>query len=200
MTKKITFYLKKSKLFLMMIGFFSIFLLTSACHWDQDEDKIADNKVLLLKFSDDTNDFIEGKEYKSFNKTDEFTLNVTKENHANGIITNVTYAQTNALLLKASTLPLPAKGQIIIPEDFSAADTFARVETDDFVLPKNGYKELESYILDESYFIDMWSKIQSLLKVREYLNSNPEQQIQIFFHQHSIENNTEGNWIFILKN
>lgn len=200
MTKKITFYLKKSKLFLMMIGFFSIFLLTSACHWDQEEDKIADNKVLLLKFSDDTNDFIEGKEYKSFNKTDEFTLNVTKENHANEIITNVTYAQTNALLLKASTLPLPAKGQIIIPEDFSAADTFARVETDDFVLPKNGYKELESYILDESYFIDMWSKIQSLVKVREYLNSNPEQQIQIFFHQHSIENNTEGNWIFILKN
>ena len=200
MTKKITFYLKKSKLFLMMIGFFSIFLLTSACHWDQDEDKIADNKVLLLKFSDDTNDFIEGKEYKSFNKTHEFTLNVTKENHANEIITNVTYAQTNALLLKASTLPLPAKGQIIIPEDFSAADTFARVETNDFVSPKNGYKELESYILDESYFIDMWSKIQSLVKVREYLNSNPEQQIQIFFHQHSIENNTKGNWIFILKN
>lgn len=200
MTKTITSHLKKSKLHLMIVGFLSIFILTSACHWDQDEDKIADNKVLVLKFSDDTNDFIKGKEYKSFNKTDEFTLNVTKESNANKIITNITYAQANALVLKTSTVPLPAKGQIIIPEDFSAEHTFARVETNDFVAPKNGYKELESYILDESHFIDLWSKVQSLVKVREYLRSNPEQQIQIFFHQHSIENNTEGNWIFILKN
>jgi len=200
MTKTITSYLKKSKLYLMVVGFFSIFFLTSACHCDQEEDKIADNKVLVLKFNDNTNDFIEGKEYKSFNKTDEFTLNVTKESNANEVITNITYAQTNALVLKTSTVPLPGKGQILIPEDFSSADTFARVETNDYVAPKNGYKELESYILDESHFSDLWSKIQSLVKVREYLRSNPEQQIQIFFHQHSLEKNTEGNWIFILKN
>jgi len=200
MTKTITSYLKKSKLYLMVVGFFSIFFLTSACHWDQDEDKIADNKVLVLKFSDDTDDFIKGKEYRSFNKTDEFTLNVTKESNANEVITNITYAQTNALVLKTSTVPLPAKGQILIPEDFISEHSFARVETNDFVAPKNGYKELESYNLEESHFIEMWTKIQSLVKVREYLRSNPEQQIQIFFHQHSIENNTEGNWIFILKN
>ena len=199
MTKKITFHLKKSKFYLMIVGFFSIFFLTSACHWDQDEDKIADNKILILKFSDDTNDFIEGKEYKSFNKTDQFTVTVSKETNPNEIITNVTYKETNALLLRASTLPLPEKGEIIIPQDFSPANTFARVETNDFVTPQNGYKEVESYILDESHFIDLWAKIQSLVKVHEYLKSNPNQQIQVFFHQHSIEN-TQGNWIFILKN
>lgn len=199
MTKKITFHLKKSKFYLMIVGFFSIFFLTSACHWDQGEDKIADNKVLILKFSHDTNDFIEGKEYKSFNKTDQFSLTVSKETNPDEIITNVTYTETNALLLKASTLPFPEKGQIIIPQDFIHATTFERVETNDFVTPKNGYREVESYVLDESHFIDLWSKIQSLVKVREYLQSNPEQQIQVFFHQHSIEN-IQGNWIFILKN
>lgn len=177
-----------------------MFILTSACHWDQDEDKIADNKVLILKFSDDTNDFIKAKEYKSFHKTDQFSLTVSKETNPNEIITNITYTETNALILKASTLLSPEKGKIIIPQDFSNADTFARVETNDFVSPKNGYKTLESYNLDESHFIEMWTKIQSLVKVREYLNSNPNQQIQVFFHQHSIENNTDGNWIFILKN
>ena len=199
MTKKITFHLKKSKFYLMIVGFFSIFFLTSACHWDQDEDKIADNKVLILKFSDDTNDFIEGKEYKSFNKTDKFTVTVSKETTPDEIITNVTYTETNALLLKALTLPLPEKGKIIIPQDFNNATAFERVETNDFVTPQNGYEEVESYILDESHFIDMWYKIQSLVKVREYLKSNPDQQIQVFFHQHSIEN-SQGNWIFILKN
>ena len=199
MTKKITFHLKKSKFYLMIVGFFSIFFLTSACHWDQDEDKIADNKVLILKFSHDTNDFIEGKEYKSFNKTDKFTVTVSKETTPDEIITNVTYTETNALLLKALTLPLPEKGKIIIPQDFNNATAFERVETNDFVTPQNGYEEVESYILDESHFIDLWSKIQSLVKVREYLKSNPDQQIQVFFHQHSIEN-SEGNWIFILKN
>lgn len=200
MIKRITLHLKKSKLFLILVGFLSIFLLTSACHWDQDEDKVADNKVLLLKFSDDTNDSVKVKEYKFFNNTDQFTLTVTKQNNTYEIITDVRYKETNALQLKVSTLLLPAKGKIMIPEDFSSADTFARVETNDFVLAKNGYKELESYTLAESHFIDLWSKVQSLAKVREYLRSNPEQQIQIFFHQHSIENNTEGNWIFILKN
>lgn len=200
MTRKITSYLKKSKLYLIIVGFFSMFILTSACHWDQDEDKIADNKVLILKFSDDTNDFIKAKEYKSFHKTDQFSLTVSKETNPNEIITNITYTETNALILKASTLLSPEKGKIIIPQDFSNADTFARVETNDFVSPKNGYKTLESYNLDESHFIEMWTKIQSLVKVREYLNSNPNQQIQVFFHQHSIENNTDGNWIFILKN
>ena len=199
MTKKITFHLKKSKFYLMILGFFSIFFLTSACHWDQDEDKIADNKVLILKFSDDTNDFIEGKEYKSFNKTDKFTVTVSKETTPDEIITNVTYTETNALLLKALTLPLPEKGKIIIPQDFNNATAFERVETNDFVTPQNGYEEVESYILDESHFIDLWAKIQSLVKVREYLKSNPNQQIQVFFHQHSIEN-SQGNWIFILKN
>ncbi len=199
MTKKITFHLKKSKFYLMIVGFFSIFFLTSACHWDQDEDKIADNKVLILKFSHDTNDFIEGKEYKSFNKTDQFTITVSKETTPDEIITNVTYIETNALLLKTSTLRLPEKGKIIIPQDFSNATAFERVETNDFVTPQNGYEEVEAYILNESHFIDLWAKIQSLVKVREYLKSNPNQQIQVFFHQHSIES-SQGNWIFILKN
>lgn len=199
MTKKITFHLKKSKFYLMIVGFFSIFFLTSACHWDQDEDKIADNKVLILKFSHDTNDFIEGKEYKSFNKTDQFTVTVSKETNPDEIITNVTYTETNALLLKTSTLRLPEKGKIIIPQDFSNATAFERVETNDFVTPQNGYEQVEAYILNESHFIDMWSKIQSLVKVREYLKSNPNQLIQVFFHQHSIEY-SQGNWIFILKN
>ena len=87
----------------------------------------------------------------------------------------------------------------MIPQNFINATAFERVETNDFVTPQNGYKEVESYVLDESHFIDMWAKIQSLVKVREYLKSNPNQQIQVFFHQHSIEN-TAGNWIFFLKN
>src|SRR5690606_3154047 len=132
MTKNSIHILSKSKLYLIIVGFCGAFVLTSACHCDDEEEKIANNKVLLLKFHEDSYDFIEAKEYKSFNTTNQFSLNVLKENDTKNTITNVTYKETYALLLKVSTVPLPEKGKVIIPSDFAHANTFEHVTTNDY--------------------------------------------------------------------
>ncbi len=194
--------LRKTKIITLLAGIFSIFLLTSACHCDDDDEKIANNKVLLLKFDNKSHDFIAGKEYKYFNDTESFTLTLTTENKENEFLSNITYKEANALLLKTTSTFAPNEGRIIIPEDFSPAERFDYVLTNDFVLPQNGYNTIGESPLDEPLFMKMWAKVQNLKKIREYMHINPEQQIQIFLHQAVIENhdNENNHWIFFIKN
>ena len=76
-----------------------LFFLTSACHCDDEPEKFADNKVLLLRFNTDAN-FTEGKEYKYFNETGKFTPVLSKQSTGNSNTVSISYKEINALLLK----------------------------------------------------------------------------------------------------
>ena len=200
MNKTITFYFKQSKAFLLIVGFFLTFLLTSGCHFDQGEVKIATNKVLVLKFDEESKDFSWGREYLYYDHPETFTVTANKEMSAEGTVISIFYEEENALLLKATAKHAPLEGEILIPEDFKSSDHFERVTTNDFVTPANGYKEMSEDLLPEVHFENMWSKVQSLVKVREYLQSNPNQQVQVFLYKPTIESSNNNRWIFILKN
>ena len=200
MAKKITFYLRKSKLYLLIVGFFSTFLLTSACHFDQGEVKIPTNKVLVLKFDEESKDFSWGREYLYYDHPKTFTVTANKEINAEETVINVFYEEENALLLKATAKHALLEGDILIPEDFKPADHFEKVTTNDFVTPANGYKEISEDLLPEVHFESMLSKVQSLVKVREYLQTNPNQQVQVFLYKPTIKSSNNNRWIFILKN
>lgn len=200
MKKKTTPIVYKRNFFLVYILIFSVLFSASACHCDQEPEKQANNKVLALKFNGNSNEFLQGKEYKFFNETERFTLLHSKEVLENETISKIIYKETNALIFKATSTIYPTRGEIIIPEDFISADNFQRVTTDDFVSPQNGYSEMEEYDLAPTLFMELWSKVQNLEKVRDYLQSNPEQEIKIFLHKPFLDNDKEHHWIFFLKN
>lgn len=200
MNKTITLYFKQSKAYLLIVGFISTFLLTTACHGDQGEVKIPTNKVLVLKFDEQSKDFNWGREYLYYDHPETFTVNANKEMSAEGTVISIFYEEENALLLKATAKHAPLEGEILIPEDFKPADHFERVTTNDFVTPMNGYKELSEDLLPEVHFENMWSNVQSLKKVREYLQRNPSQQVQVFLYKPTIDSSINNRWIFVLKN
>jgi len=200
MNKTITLYFKQSKAYLLIVGFISTFLLTSACHGDHGEVKIPTNKVLVLKFDEESKDFNWGREYLYYDHPETFTVTINKEMNADGTVTSIFYKEENALLLKATAKHAPLEGEILIPEDFKPADYFERVTTNDFVTPMNGYKELSEDLLPEVHFENMWSKVQSLKNVREYLQRNPSQQVQVFLYKPTIDSSINNRWIFVLKN
>lgn len=184
----------------LITGVFAVIFLTSACHWDQDEEKIANNKVLLLKFDQETANFTEGREYKYYDHPETFTVSLSKHTNGSETITDIFYKERNALLLKTTSTPAPAEGNILIPEDFSPAASFERAATNDFITPVNGYKEITEDKLTATQFTALWSTVQSLVKVREYLKSNPDQQVQVFYYQPTADNVNNSSWFFILKN
>lgn len=200
MIKKITFDLKQSKAYLLIVGFFLTFFLTSGCHSDQEEVKIPTNKVLVLKFDEQSKDFKQAREYLYYDHPKTFTVTVNKEIIAEETVLSIYYEEEHALLLKATTKPAPSEGKILIPEDFKPADHFERVTTNDFVVPVNGYREISEDLLPEVHFDNMWSKVQSLVKVRKYIQSNPNQQVHVFLYKPTIESANNNRWIFILKN
>jgi len=184
----------------LITGLFAVMFLTSACHCDEDEEKIPNNKVLLLKFDKETATFTEGREYKYYDHPETFTVSLSRYTNGSETITDIFYKERNALLLKTTSTPAPAKGNILIPEDFSPAGSFDKVATNDFVTPANGYKEISEDKLTATQFTALWSNVQSLVKVREYLKSNPDQQVQVFYYQPIADNVNNSSWFFILKN
>ncbi len=198
MKEKNTFILQKTKIKFLLLGVLGIFFLTSACHLDQEDEKIANNKILLLKFNTHTKEFLAAKEFKYYNNEDNFTVNLNKKDIDNVLITDVTYVEKNALLFKATSKT--DNGKIIIPEDFKIASQFERVLNDDLIFPSDSYKTLDNSELSELDFKEMWSNIQNILQVQMFLKSNPNQQIKTFMYQPHRQNNQISYNFFILKN
>lgn len=193
-------FTSNNKILWLITGLCTVIFLTSACHWDQEEEKIPNNKVLLLKFDQETANFTEGREYKYYAHPETFTVSLSRHTNGSNTITNIFYKERNALLLKTSSSTVPEEGKILIPEDFNPAVSFERVSTSDYVTPANGYKEITEHKLTNMQFLALWSNVQSLAKVREYLKSNPKQQVQVFYFQPISDNTYKSKWFFILKN
>lgn len=191
-----------SKLKLFFTGLASVFFLTSACHCDESEDMVASNKVLLLKLSYGEHTLQGGKEYKYFNTSDTFTL-VAKEVAAQEEkLVSLVYKELNAVLFKGVYSFASGTTQILLPEKFTPATDFERVLTQDVVTPSNGYRELAGTHMNDALFGSLWSRVQSLVKVREYLRENPGQQVQVYLHKPATGSLTPDNthWLFFIEN
>lgn len=186
-----------SKLKLFFTGLASVFLLTSACHYDESEDMVASNKVLLLKLSYSEHTLQGGKEYKYFNTSDSFTLVAQEEK-----LVSLIYKELNAVLFKGVYPFASGTTQILLPEKFTSATDFERVLTQDVVVPSNGYRELAGTHMNDALFGSLWTHVQSLVKVREYLRENPGQQVQVYLHKPVTGSLTPDNahWLFFIKN
>ncbi len=69
---------------------------------------------------------------------------------------------------------------IIYTKDFDA------VLTDDYVFPLNGFLNVFNPNNEEYDYQRVWSAVQSLVKVRQYLKENPTQEVKLFLYSPSV--------------
>lgn len=193
------FKMMKTKILILSIFLFSLIFCT------ENDDKLVQvtpsNKVLILKVDYNTNVFEAGKEL-SFSEN-AANMSVTTDYVAPGDFGSLklTYDEINETLFDG-TIVWNGLGQMNYPQNLLQADEFEIVTTNDFVFPGSGFENVfnpDNVIYDYNV---SWSAIQSLVKVREYLYSNPNATVKIFLYTPSVGvgNPAEWDWIFMLKN
>ena len=88
------------------------------------------------------------------------------------------------------------------PQNLINANQFDSVLTADYVTPISGFENVFNPNNTTYNYDPVWSSVQSLVKVRQYLVSNPNATVKIFLYTPSvgIGNPAEWDWIIIIKN
>lgn len=200
MNRQHTSFQLSKRILLIVVSLFLTITLTSACYCEDDQMKSAENNILLLKFNQKDSNFTAGKEYSYFKDRETFTLKLDQKKLSDRTTTTLHYVEMNALLFKAETVHNGTIGTKHVPEDFRNENFFERKEADDLIYAK-GYKVLTGEGLESTDFDKMWLQIQNLTKVRAYMKTNPDQEVNIISSLTTASkdlNNSE--WIFVIKN
>ena len=183
----------------------TIFILTLiSCSKDNDDTitpSTNQNNVLVLKVDYNTNTFEGGKEL-SFSST---ISNMTVINQyvppSDFGSIKLIYQELNETLFDG-TIVWNGLGQMNFPQNLLNANQFDRVLTADYVSPNSGFENVFNPNNATYNYNSIWASVQSLVKVRQYLISNPNATVKIFLYTPSvgIGNPAEWDWIVILKN
>jgi hypothetical protein len=159
------------------------------------------NKVLMLKVGYTTNNFEGGKEFTFKNPTQSFTID--SEYHAPGDFGSIKliYRELDEPLFEGSIIWM-GLGKMTFPSDLQAPSTFNSVLTADVVYPVNGFENVFNLHHETYDYKQAWMSVQDLVKVREYLKSNPNQTVKIFLYTPGVGvgNPAEWDWIIYMKN
>lgn len=198
----ITFKTKSMKT--KIVIFTSIFLTLISCSNVNDETILPTtnpNKVLILKVDYNTNQFEGGKEL-SFSNT-ATTMTVTNEYVAPADFGSIKlkYQELNEKLFDG-TIVWNGVGQINYPQNLLNATQFDRVITTDYVTPSAGFENVFNPNNITYNYNEVWTSVQSLVKVRQYLISNPNASVKLFLYTPSVGvgNPAQWDWIIIMKN
>jgi hypothetical protein len=159
-------------------------------------------EIILLQTDYLSGNFISGKELIFNEKSDAFTI--SKEYKSPGDFGSIKlfYSEINALIFYGDII-WAGTGKINFPENWKNAEEFSR--TTNSVRPKNGF-EIISNSEYEVFYDDLdvqnaWNSLQNLEVVKEYLDSNPEQRVKVYFYQPSVGvgDPADWKWIFFLN-
>lgn len=186
---------------LFSILLFSILISCSNDDVNSTNLQTSTNGVLMLKVDYTTNVFEGGKEFTFENSTSAMTI--TNEYITPGDFGNIKmiYQEINETLFDGSIIWM-GLGQINFPQDVQAANQFAHVLTEDYITPPAGFENIFNLDNTTYDYNIMWSSVQSLVKVREYLTSNPNATVKVFLYTPSvgIGNPADWDWIIFMKN
>lgn len=174
----------------------------SACEEIAEETPIkAENKVLMLQVDYLTNKFEGGKEL-TFLKLDS-NFSIESQYKAPGDFGNIRlmYKELNETIFDGSIIWM-GKGNIKYPEAILTADKFENVSTYDFVYPSQGFLNVFNPSKQDYDYMPVWSSVQGLVKVREFLKVNKNTKIQLFLYTPSVGvgNPEDWDWIIFVKN
>ncbi len=177
----------------------TIILTLVSCSKDNDETN--PNSVLLLKVDYNSNQFEGGKELPFTDTTSNMTLTNQYVSPSDFGSIKLKYQELNETIFEG-TIVWNGLGQINYPQNLLNANQFDRVMTADFVTPIAGFENVFNPDNTTYNYNTIWTSVQSLVKVRQYLNSNPNATVKIFLYTPSvgIGNPAEWDWIIFMKN
>lgn len=190
----------------MKLRFLTFFTLISLlmCSCEGEDDTVVldeTNKVLVLKVDYMTNTFEGGKELTFDSSTDSFTIDTEYQEPSDFGGIQVYYQELDTKIFDG-TIVWNGTGAITYPEDFIPASEFEVTATLDYVFPTEGFENIFNPTNESYNYQTVWNAVQSVLKAREYINSNPDAKVSLFLYTPSvgIGNPEEWDWILILKN
>lgn len=159
------------------------------------------NQVLMLKVDYLTNKFEGGKELTFSKPAASFSIENQYNAPADFGNIKLVYKELNETLFDGSIVWM-GKGVIKYPESILTADKFENVLTYDFVYPNQGFLNVFNPSNQEYDYNTIWSSVQGLVKVRQYLKSNKNTKVQLFLYTPSvgIGNPADWDWIIFVKN
>ncbi|MFV0502049.1 MAG: hypothetical protein ACK5MH_10720 [Bacteroidales bacterium] len=175
-----------------------IILSFSSC---KNIDESGVSKVLVLKVDYLTNKFEGGTELTFTKSSPNFNIQPIYISPGDFGNISMIYQDINELLFDGSIVWM-GKGYIKYPRNFIPANRFEIVLTSDYVIPKNGFENVFNPNNTNYDYSPIWSSVQSLVKVREYLRSNPNSTAKLFLYTPNVGagNPEDWDWIIFLKN
>ena len=158
------------------------------------------NTVLVLKVDYNTNQFEGGKELSFADTCSKMTL--TNEYVAPGDFGSIKlkYQELNEIIFDG-TMVWAGLGRVNYPQNLLNANLFDRVMTTDYVSPIAGFENVfnpDSIIYN---YNPIWTSVQNLVKVRQYLYSNPNATVKLFLYTPSVGmgNPADWDWYIFMK-
>jgi hypothetical protein len=187
-----------------ILTFTALILSLISCSNDNDETSNSttnSNNVLLLKVDYNTNLFEGGKELTFANTTSNMTITNQYVSPGDFGSIKLIYQELNETLFDG-TIVWAGLGQMNYPQNLLNANQFDRVMTADYVTPISGFENVFNPNNSTYNYNEIWTSVQSLVKVRQYLSSNPNATVKLFLYTPSvgIGNPSEWDWIIIMKN
>ena len=181
--------------------FYVVLFLFISCKKESGVFNEPTNKVLVLKVDYLTHAFEEGKEFSFPKNTNTFTI--TPEYKSPGDFGNIKliYKELNETLFDGGIIWM-GKGNISFPQNMLNAYNFNKVSTNDTINPVLGFENV--FNPNKQVYNDtlVWNSVQNIVKVREYLKSNPNGKVKLFLYTPSVGdgNPADWDWIVYLKN
>jgi hypothetical protein len=175
-----------------------------SCSQDNDETNTPTtnpNNVLVLKVDYNTNQFEGGKELSFTNTASNMTVTNQYVSPADFGSIKLKYQEINETIFDG-TIVWAGLGQMNYPQNLLNANQFDRVMTTDYVIPSAGFENVFNPDNLPYNYNTIWTSVQSLVKVRQYLISNPNATVKIFLYTPSvgIGNPEEWDWFIFMKN
>jgi len=183
-----------------IISILAIVFLMISCSKEKETEncnpKNNGSKVLMLKVDYVTNKFEEGKEFIFSDSSSTFTISKDYKSPSDFGYLKYNFQELSEPLFDG-TIVWMGLGEINFPKDLLPQDKFKRVETNDYVTPKSGFENI--FDSPNPYDFNVpWLSVQSLVKVREYLKSNPNASVKIFLYMPSVGSGDPLDWDYII--
>ena len=189
------------KLLFILIVFVSLFSSCTEENAPAEETQNAPNKVLLLKVDYLTNTFQGGKETTYTENSNTFTISHQSVPAADFGNIKLKYNEINQILFDGDIIWM-GLGQIHYPQNMLAANQFDAVLTADVVFPTTNFNPILSQPNLGNNYNQVWMAVQNLVKVRQYLISNPTGVVHLYLYTPSVGfgNPADWKWIVLMKN
>lgn len=173
-------------------------LLFSSC---EELERHHRSKILMLKVDYLTNHFEGGKELLFSQTSENFTIRTEYTPPGDFGNIKLIYDELNEVIFDGDIIWM-GLGHINYPQNILPASDFDHVLTCDYYIPRGGFENVFNPQNTDYDYSQIWSSVQGLVKVRDYLRSNPDASVKLFLYTPSVGvgNPEDWDWIIFLRN